>query len=75
MPRRRDVRMLVYPPMEVQRTPHDFSANRQAGAEDPAALAEQLALLKEGAIATAQVRGMPVASRTAKAIAETLIPA
>jgi AcrR family transcriptional regulator len=48
---------------------------RQAGAEDPAALAEQLALLKEGAIATAQVRGMPAASRTAKAIAETLIPA
>ena len=45
----------------------------QAGAPDPRALAEQLALLKEGAIATAQVRGLPEAARTAKAIAQGLI--
>ncbi len=46
-----------------------------AGAEAPAALAEQLALLKEGAIVTAQVRGMPAAARTAKTIAAGLIAA
>ena len=33
MPSRRDVRMLVDPPMEVQGTPQHFSANRQTGAE------------------------------------------
>ncbi|MBN9671987.1 TetR/AcrR family transcriptional regulator [Roseibium aggregatum] len=46
----------------------------EAGAEDPAALAEQLALLKEGAIATAHVRGMPEAAKAAKSIAEGLLP-
>ncbi|MCK7614688.1 TetR/AcrR family transcriptional regulator [Roseibium sediminicola] len=46
---------------------------REAGAKDPQALAEQLALLKEGAIATAHVRGQPQAAQTAKAIAKTLI--
>ena len=33
MPRRRDVRMLVGPPMEVQRAPQHFSANRQTDAK------------------------------------------
>jgi len=47
----------------------------ESGAEDPKALAEQLALLKEGAIATAHVRGLPQAARTAKGIAEGLIGA
>lgn len=47
----------------------------KAGFADPAQLAEQLALLKEGAIATAQVRGMPEAAQTAKAMAKTLISA
>lgn len=44
-----------------------------AGAEDAHALAENLALLKEGAIATAHVRGMPEAAGTAKEIAAALI--
>ncbi len=44
-----------------------------AGANDPHALAEKLALLKEGAIATAHVRGMPEASRIAREMAEDLI--
>lgn len=43
------------------------------GADDPIALAEQLALLKEGAISTAHVRGMPEAARTAKAVAALLL--
>lgn len=44
-----------------------------AGAGDPKALAEQLALLKEGAIVTAQVRGMSDAAQQAKPIAQALI--
>lgn len=44
-----------------------------AGAADPDELAEQLALLKEGAIVTSQVRSMPDAAREAKDIARTLI--
>lgn len=47
----------------------------RAGVRDHAALAEQLALLKEGAIVTAQVRGMPEAARIAKRMAEGLIAA
>lgn len=47
----------------------------QAGAKDPGALAEQLALLKEGAIATAHVRGMPAAASLAKDMARNLIAA
>lgn len=47
----------------------------QAGAKDPGALAEQLALLKEGAIATAHVRGMPTAASLAKDMARNLIAA
>ncbi len=47
----------------------------QAGAKDPGALAEQLALLKEGAIATAHVRGMPEAASLAKDMARNLIAA
>ncbi|SDF89549.1 MULTISPECIES: TetR/AcrR family transcriptional regulator [Thalassobaculum] len=46
-----------------------------AGARDPHALAEQLALLKEGAIVTAQVRGIPDAAKTAKAMAQGIIDA
>jgi AcrR family transcriptional regulator len=46
-----------------------------AGAADPAALAEQLALLKEGAIVTAQVRGTSGAALQAKLIARTMIDA
>jgi len=47
----------------------------EAGADAPRDLAEKLALLKEGAIATAHVRGMPEAAQTAKAIAVTLVDA
>jgi AcrR family transcriptional regulator len=47
----------------------------EAGAADPSALAEQLALLKEGAIVTAQVRNMPGAAQQAKVIARGLIEA
>ncbi|MHC8492931.1 TetR/AcrR family transcriptional regulator [Thalassospira sp. SM2505] len=46
-----------------------------AGAKDPVTLAEQLALLKEGAIVTAQVRGLPDAAQTAKSIAKGLLDA
>jgi AcrR family transcriptional regulator len=46
-----------------------------AGAADPAALAEQLALLKEGAIVTAQVRGATNAAQQAKFIAQTMVDA
>jgi AcrR family transcriptional regulator len=47
----------------------------KAGAEDPAQLAEQLALLKEGAIVTAQVRGMPESAQIAKTMAIALLDA
>ena len=47
----------------------------EAGAADPTALAEQLALLKEGAIVTAQVRGLRSAALDAKVIARSLIEA
>ncbi|WP_420326690.1 TetR/AcrR family transcriptional regulator [Mameliella sp.] len=46
---------------------------RDAGLPDPEGLAEQLALLKEGAIATAHVRNMPEAARTAEKMARVLI--
>jgi AcrR family transcriptional regulator len=46
-----------------------------AGADAPRDLAEKLALLKEGAISTAHVRGMPEAALTAKVIAASLIDA
>jgi AcrR family transcriptional regulator len=44
-----------------------------AGAANPAELAEQIALLKEGAIVTAQVRGMPDAAKIAKSVAQSLL--
>ncbi|MBU3259554.1 TetR/AcrR family transcriptional regulator [Roseovarius sp. PS-C2] len=47
----------------------------EAGASDPAKLAEQLALLKEGAIATAHVRGMPEVAQVAKEMAAGAIDA
>lgn len=47
----------------------------EAGLAAPADMAEQLALLKEGAIATAHVRGMPEAARLAKQMARALIAA
>lgn len=47
----------------------------QAGAANPKQLAEELALLKEGAIVTAQVRGMPDAAKIAKTIATALLDA
>lgn len=47
----------------------------EAGASDPARLAEELALLKEGAIATAHVRGMPEAAHLAQDMARRLIDA
>jgi len=47
----------------------------EAGAPDPAKLAEQLALLKEGAIATAHVRCMPDAAQIAKEMAARMIDA
>ena len=46
-----------------------------AGAADPVGLAEQLALLKEGAIVTAQVRGLSDAAQIAKSIATGLLDA
>ena len=45
----------------------------KAGAKNPAALAEQLALLLEGSIVTAQVSNNPKAASSAKAIAKELI--
>lgn len=47
----------------------------EAGLANPASLAEQLALLKEGAIVTAHVRNMPGAAKVAKDMARTLIAA
>ncbi|MGA0601464.1 TetR/AcrR family transcriptional regulator [Caulobacter sp. KR2-114] len=47
----------------------------QAGAADPDALAEQLALLKEGAIVSAQVRGLTDAALKARPVAAMLIDA
>ena len=47
----------------------------EAGAPEPRHLAEQLALLKEGAIATAHVRGMPEAAQIAKDMAARMIEA
>jgi len=47
----------------------------EAGFPEPRKLAEQLALLKEGAIATAHVRNMPEAARLARDMAGTLIDA
>ena len=44
-----------------------------AGAENPAELAEELALLLEGAIVTAQVSKNPNSAKTAKKIAKMLI--
>ena len=48
---------------------------REAGLTDPRTTAEQLALLKEGAIATAQVRNMPEAAQSAKQMARVLLAA
>jgi AcrR family transcriptional regulator len=46
-----------------------------AGAREPEKLAEQLALLKEGAIVTAQIRGVDDTARQAKQIAKQIIDA
>lgn len=48
---------------------------KTAGASEPEALAEQLALLKEGAIITAQMRGLTDAAQQAKRVARTVIDA
>jgi AcrR family transcriptional regulator len=48
---------------------------RDLAADDPTALADQLLLLIEGAIATAAISGRPAAARHARAAAETLIEA
>jgi len=48
---------------------------RAAGAAEPEVLAEQLALLKEGAIITAQLRGLLNAAQQVKPIARTMIDA
>ena len=45
----------------------------QAELEDPEGLADQLALILEGAIVTAQVSGSPASAKTAKTIARTLL--
>lgn len=45
----------------------------QTGARDPDDLAEQLSLLKEGAIVAAQVRGMPESAMIAKKMAEIVL--
>lgn len=44
-----------------------------AGATDPAALAEELMLLMDGAVVTRLVSGDPLAARRARRIAETLV--
>lgn len=46
---------------------------REAGLPDPENLAERIALLKEGAIATAHTRNKPDAARLAKEVARILI--
>jgi len=46
---------------------------KQAGAKDPQALAEELALLLEGATVTAQVSQSPKTAQIAKRAAKTLI--
>ena len=48
---------------------------REAGAADADALADELCLLLEGAIVTAQVAGKPDAARTARKIAQRAIEA
>lgn len=48
---------------------------REAGAQDPRDLAEQIALLKEGVIVTAEVRQVFDAAARAKAMARVLISA
>ncbi|MCR9111232.1 TetR/AcrR family transcriptional regulator [Marivita sp. XM-24bin2] len=45
----------------------------EAGVSDPSEVAEKLALLKEGAIVTAHVRGMPEAAKLAKEMARHLL--
>ncbi len=47
----------------------------KAGAKDPEKLANELALLFEGAIVTAQISGSPVSAGTAKNIAKQLLAA
>lgn len=54
---------------------HLESLCTDAGADAPRDLAEKLALLKEGAIATAHVRGLPEAAQTAKSIAAVMLDA
>jgi len=50
-----------------------YSLCEQAGAKDPQALAEELALLLEGATVTAQVSQSPKTAQLAKRAAQTLI--
>ena len=45
----------------------------QAGAKDPDVLADQLALILEGAIVTAQVSQNPEAAKTGKNIAQAIL--
>lgn len=47
----------------------------EAGLSDPSEMAEKLALLKEGAIVTAHVRGMPEAAKIAKEMARQMLVA
>jgi len=54
---------------------HLVDLARAAGAARPEELAEQLAMLKEGAIVTAQVRGQSDAAQRAKEIARVMIAA
>ena len=49
--------------------------SKQAGVEDHASLADELCLLLEGAIVTAQVSQNPQAASTAKKMAEKMIAA
>lgn len=62
---------------EFKRLMHDYLLELadQAGLPRPAALADQLALLLEGAIVTAQVSKQPNAARTARQAARLLIKA
>lgn len=50
-----------------------FKTAKEAGAQDPRALADALSLVLEGAIVSAQVSGTAAPARTAKSIAHLLV--
>lgn len=66
--------VLIAARLKAERRSWFESAMREAGADDPAGLAEQLLIVFEGAIATALVRGGGAGiARSAKAVVLTLL--